>query len=521
MSEESVRVRYAPSPTGHPHIGNIRTALFNWLFARHTGGKFIVRIEDTDIARRVKGSEDAILDSLRWLGLDWDEGPEVGGDYGPYIQSERRDLYLRCAQQLLEGDHAYKCYCSAERLSRMRAEMAERKESMRSYDRHCRELGPEERARFESEGISPVIRFKAPIKGQTTFHDLIRGDITFDNSELDDLVLLKSDGYPTYHLANIVDDHFMKITHVMRADEWLSSTPRHVLLYRAFEWEPPLFAHLPMILGPDKSKLSKRHGAVSLLEYREMGYLPEAMVNFLALLGWALDDKTVIFSKEDLIRHFSIKRISKNAAVFNKDKLDWMNGVYIRQSISPTPISVKVEVKTTTVTTKLMDQLLEFLEKDLPKEVKRPISKEYVQQIAPLIYERFKKFEEAAELCKFFFQEGKLDYDVDLLLGKKLTKATAMAALKAALQRLTDLDIDWDGTDRDAEKLAEDAQSLEEVLRPLAAELGLKTGELFGLLRVAVTGRTAAPPLFQTMAVLGRERCLKRIKEALSKMSVV
>ncbi len=529
MSEERVRVRYAPSPTGYPHIGNIRTALFNWLFARHTGGKFIVRIEDTDIARRVKGSEDAILNSLRWLGLGWDEGPEVGGDYGPYIQSERRELYQKCARQLLEGGHAYKCYCSAERLSRMRAEMAERKESMRSYDRHCRELSSEERARFESKGISSVIRFKVPLMGQTTFNDLVRGDITFDNSELDDLVLLKSDGYPTYHLANIVDDHFMKITHVMRADEWLSSTPRHVLLYRAFEWEPPLFAHLPMILGVDKSKLSKRHGAVSLLEYKKMGYLPEAMVNFLALLGWALDDKTVIFSKEDLIRHFSIERISKNAAVFNKDKLDWMNGVYIRN------MSIA----------ELTEQLLPFLERGLPREVKRPISREYVQQIVPLIRERATTLKEAAELYKSIFKpatqiiqpedipseekfgkptvyvEKELDYDAKLLYGKNLTKEAVVAALEAALQRLTDLAVSWDGTGRDAEKLAEDASSLEEVLRTLAVELGLKTGELFGLLRVAVTGRTAAPPLFQTMAVLGRERCLKRIKEALSKLSVV
>ncbi|HUU62826.1 MAG TPA: glutamate--tRNA ligase [Dehalococcoidia bacterium] len=529
MSEESVRVRYAPSPTGYPHIGNIRTALFNWLFARHTCGRFILRIEDTDIARRVKGSEDAILNSLRWLGLDWDEGPEVGGDYGPYIQSERRDLYQKCAQQLLEGGHAYKCYCTAERLSSMRAEMAERKESMRSYDRHCRDLSLEERARLESGGISPVIRFKVPLMGQTTFHDLIRGDITFDNSELDDLVLLKSDGYPTYHLANIVDDHFMKITHVMRADEWLSSTPRHFLLYRAFEWEPPLFAHLPMILGVDKSKLSKRHGAVSLIEYSEMGYLPEAMTNFLALLGWALDDRSELFSREELISHFSIERISKTAAIFNKDKLDWMNGVYIRN------MSIA----------ELTEQLLTFLVRGLPGEVKQPISWEYVQQIVPLIRERATTLKGAAELYKSIFKpatqiispktipsdvklgtltvylEKELDYDAKLLYGKNLTKEAVVAALEAALQRLTELDTDWDGTGRDAEKLAEDAASLEAVLRTLASELGLKTGELFGLLRVAVTGRTAAPPLFQTMAVLGRERCLRRIEAALSKLSVV
>ncbi|MCX6000886.1 MAG: glutamate--tRNA ligase, partial [Chloroflexi bacterium] len=306
MSTENVRVRYAPSPTGYPHIGNIRTALFNWLFARHAGGTFIIRIEDTDQARKVEGAQEAILDSLRWLGIDWDEGPEAGGSCGPYLQSNRLPLYQQHAQQLLNSGHAYECYCSAERLSQTRAAMAERKESIRTYDRHCRDLCPKERDRLKCQGVSPVIRFKVPLEGRTTFHDLVRGNIAFDNSELDDLVLLKSDGYPTYHLANVVDDHLMKITHVMRADEWLSSTPRHVLLYRAFHWEPPLYAHLPMILGPDKSKLSKRHGATSLLEYRDKGYLPEAVVNFLALLGWSLDDRTELFSRDELISHFSL-----------------------------------------------------------------------------------------------------------------------------------------------------------------------------------------------------------------------
>ena len=521
MSDESVRVRYAPSPTGYPHIGNIRTALFNWLFARHAGGKFIVRIEDTDQSRKVDGALESILYSLRWLRIDWDEGPEVGGDYGPYFQSERRDLYQKYAQQLLEGGHAYKCYCSAERLDRMRAEMAERKESMRSYDRHCRELNERERVELEAGGTSPVIRFKVPLAGQTAFNDLIRGDITFDNNELDDLVLLKSDGYPTYHLANIVDDRFMKITHVMRADEWLSSTPRHVLLYRAFDWEPPLFAHLPMILGPDKSKLSKRHGAASLIEYRDMGYLPEAMMNYLALLGWALDDKTEIFSQEELIRHFSIGRISKTAAIFNKDKLDWMNGVYIRNVVIEAPeAKVDSEAHVPVITTDLIQQLMEFLDKHLPHEVNRPISREYVEQIWPLIRERITTLREVADNFDFFFID-ELVYETDLLLDKKLTTDTVVTALKAALQSLTDLSADWDRIGRDAEKLAEDAQLLEEVLRPLAAGLGLKAGELFKLLRVAVTGSTAAPPLFQTMAVLGRVRCMKRIKAALGKLELV
>jgi len=522
MSEGSVRVRFAPSPTGYPHIGNIRTALFNWLFARHCGGSFIVRIEDTDVTRKVRGAVRAILESLRWLGIDWDEGPEVGGDYGPYFQSERRDLYQKCAQQLQEGGHAYKCYCSSERLAQMRAEMAERKESMRTYDRRCRNLSQEERDKLEAQDITPVVRFKTPLEGTTSFNDMIKGEVTFDNCTLDDFVLLKSDGYPTYHLANIVDDHLMQISHVLRADEWLSSTPRHILLYQALGYEPPEFAHLPMILGPDRAKLSKRHGATSIIEYRDRGYLPEAMVNFLALLGWALDDKTEIFSKEELVRHFSITRISKTAAIFNKDKLDWINGFYIRKEamIGAPTAQAYATALVPQVSTNFVERLLEYLDKDLPPEVERPISKEYVQHIAPLIYERLKKFGEAAEVFGFFFVD-KLVYDADLLLGRKLTKETAVAALEAALQRLTDLDADWDGTGRDAEKLVEDAQSLEGVLRPLAAELGLKTGEFFGLLRVAVTGRTAAPPLFQTMAVMGRGRCLRRIEGAMGKLGLV
>jgi glutamyl-tRNA synthetase len=485
MERANVRVRFAPSPTGFPHVGNIRTALFNWLFARRSGGRFIVRIEDTDQARIVEGALKSILDSLRWLGLDWDEGPEVGGDYGPYFQSERRDLYRKHAGQLLDGGRAYKCYCPPDRLARMRAEMAERKESVRSYDRRCRDLSPREQAAFESEGITPVIRFKAPLEGRTTFHDLVRGDITFDNAELDDLVLLKSDGYPTYHLANVVDDHFMEISHVMRADEWLSSTPRHVLLYDAFGWEPPLFAHLPMILGPDKSKLSKRHGATAVTDFQEQGYLPEAMFNFLALLGWSLDDKTEVFSREELVRHFSIERVSKTAAIFSHDKLRWMNGTYIRRMNDG----------------EFAGHLLRFLERDLPGEARRPVSHAYVEQVAPLARERLSTFGEAAQLCSFFFVED-IAHDPKLLLGKKLTHELATGALEAALKRLQDAPFD--------------AAAIEEALRGLASELGLKTGDFFGLLRAATTGRTAAPPLFETMAVLGRARCLKRLEAALS-----
>ena len=489
MTEKNVRVRYAPSPTGYPHIGNIRTALFNWLFARHSGGAFIVRIEDTDQSRKVEGALEVILDSLRWLGLDWNEGPEVGGEYGPYFQSERLDLYQKHAQQLINSGHAYKCYCSSERLEQMRKEMSERKESMRSYDRHCRDLIPEQQAEHELQGVTPVIRFKVPLEGQTTFHDLVRGDITFDNSELDDLVLLKSDGFPTYHLANIVDDHFMEISHIMRADEWLSSTPRHVLLYQALGWEPPLFVHLPMILGPDKSKLSKRHGATAVTEFQEQGYLPQAMLNFMALLGWSLDDKTEMFTREDLIKLFSIERISKTSAVFNHEKLHWMNGTYLRE------LSCE----------ELLKQIMPVLESDLPASVARPVSEEYASQLVPLIQERISTLKEAAAYADFFFLGDELEYDTSLLIPKKMDAGSTLKALRAAQEGLPSLEA-WDH------------DSLEGLLRLLAEELGIKAGQLFSPLRVACTGRTASPGLFETMAVLGKEKCLSRVEVAIAKL---
>ena len=482
-----VRVRFAPSPTGLPHVGNIRTALFNWLFARHCGGTFIVRIEDTDVARKVEGALEAILDGLRWLGLDWDEGPEVGGEYGPYFQSQRLERYREAAERLISQGDAYYCYCSPERLDEMRREQAKRKQPP-GYDRLCRELSEQERSQKEAGGITPVVRFKTPLEGQTGFNDLIWGDLVFENKTLDDFVLLKSDGYPTYHLANVVDDHAMEISHVLRAEEWLSSVPRHCLLYRAMGFEPPQFAHLPMILGPDRSKLSKRHGAVSITDYSEQGFLPEAMVNFLALLGWSLDDKTELMSRQEIVENFSLQRISRTAAVFNNDKLNWMNGVYIRG------LSLEGFVQ----------QALPFLDRGLPAEVKRPLSVDYVTQIMPLIQERARTLAEAPELTQFFFID-ELHYEADLLIGKKMDSAATIKALETAKQRLSEIE-------------SFDTESLESLLRPLAEELGLKAGQLFGALRGAVTGRAATPPLFQTMAVLGKERCLRRIEAALEKL---
>lgn len=481
---DKVRVRYAPSPTGVPHIGNIRTALFNWLYARHMGGKFIVRIEDTDVARTVEGATEAILDGLRWLGLDWDEGPEVDGDYGPYFQSQRLTLYKQIAEKLVEQGDAYYCYCSPERLTLMRQEQEARKEPPK-YDRHCRFLTPEQRDEYEKRGVVPVVRFAVPLEGTTTFNDIIRGDVSFENRTLDDFIMIKSDGYPTYHLANIVDDHFMETSHVMRGDEWISSTPRHVLMYRALGWEPPAFAHLPIILGPDKSKLSKRHGATSITQYIQEGYLPDALVNFMALLGWSLDDKTEFMSRQTLIENFSIERIGKTGAVFSMPKLDWMNGIYIRQLS----------------TEELAEEVIPILERDLPESVERPLAKDYVIKIVPLVHERLKKLREITEVTDFFFTEN-LEYDSASLIGKGMDKESTLNVLQVAYGKL-------DGVGEFSH------DELEQAIRPLAEDLNLKTGQLFGVLRVAVTGRSIAPPLFETMAVLGKERSLKRIRAAI------
>lgn len=478
MSDQ-IRVRFAPSPTGYPHVGNIRTALFNWLFARHHKGTFILRIEDTDVARKVKGAVEIIQDSLRWLGMDWDEGP--------FFQSDRLKLYHQYAEQLVTEGKAYYCFCSPERLEEMRREQVANKQPP-GYDRSCRSLTGQQVDAEKSSGKIPVVRFKMPLEGQTVITDVIRGEVVFDNSTQDDFVLLKSDGYPTYHLANIVDDHFMEISHVMRAEEWLSSTPRHLLLYRALGWQPPQFAHLPMILGPDKSKLSKRHGATAINEYRDQGYLPEAMVNFLSLLGWSLDDKTEIITVGDIVSNFSIERISKTAAVFNIAKLEWMNGMYIR-SFSPD---------------EFVARSLPFVTDGLPAEVKKPVDIDYLRRIAPLVQERSRTLAEVAQLVDFFFAEN-IDYEATLLQGK-LEKEQTANILHESLAALEPLN-EWKH------------EIIEAAIRPLVDRLVIKAGLFFGVLRVAVTGRTASPPLFQTMEVLGQRICLTRLKQALTKLS--
>ncbi len=483
-----VRVRYAPSPTGEPHLGNIRSALFNWLYARASGGQFIVRIEDTDRARLVEGAQDSILDALRWLGLDWDEGPGMEGEYGPYIQSERQALgiYQEHTDWLIENDFAYQCYCSPERLAAMRqAQQAASKSP--GYDRHCRDLTEKERAEFLKQSPSPVVRFKMPTDGDIVIDDVVRGEVKFDSALLDDFVILKSDSFPTYHLANVVDDHLMKITHVMRAEEWLPSAPRHKKLYEAFGFAMPELVHLPIILGPDRSKLSKRHGATSVIYYRDQGYLSSAMLNFLAMMGWSLDDSSEILSREQLLTYFTLERIHASPAVFDKDKLEWYNGMYIRD----------MDPKT------LSEQLIPYLEADvtgLPASVARPIDREYLTAIVPLERERLKRLSEAPEMFEFFFTDD-LEYDQALLIQKGMDADGARAAAEQALA-VAEAASDW-STD-----------GLEVAYRALVEETGLKAGQLFGTIRTAISGRTATPPLFDMMSVLGRERVIARLQAA-------
>ena len=484
-----VRVRYAPSPTGLPHIGNIRTALFNWLFARHHGGKFIVRIEDTDQARLVPGSLEAILDGLRWLDIDWDEGPEVGGPFGPYSQSERLDIYHDLAKRLVSQGNAYHCYCSVERSAQDNQGQRDRRVSA-SADCRCRDLSQAEISELKAKSgqESEVIRFAMPKDGVTRVNDLIRGEVEWRNDTLNDFIIMKSDGFPTYHLAVVVDDHLMEISHVMRAEEWLPSTPRHLQLYEALGFEPPHFAHLPMIMGPDRAKLSKRHGATAIGEYADDGYLPEAMRNFMVLLGWSLDDKTEVMPTQTIIDNFTLDRVTKSAAIFDQEKLLWMNGMYIREM---TP-------------EQLAGRMIPFLERDLPKDL-LPVDSDYLSRIAPLLQERIKRLDESANQTAYFFQADE-QFDTETLVQKGMDRETTLAALQAALDDLNATD------DFQHEKL-------EAALNVVGERLSLSRRQFFGVLRVAATGRAVSPPLFEMMEVMGKDRTISRMENAVERFS--
>lgn len=491
-AEAPARTRFAPSPTGLQHIGGYRTALFSWLLARHTSGQFLLRIEDTDIARTVPGAVEAVIEGFKWLGMEIDEGPETGGPYGPYFQTQRRDLYLPYVERLIESGAAYRCFCSRERLDQVRQSQIARHLPPR-YDRLCRNLSKKEIARNLSAGQGYTVRLASPLDGKTSVVDALRPTpIEFENANLDDSILLKSDGYPTYHLANVIDDHLMRITHVLRAEEWIPSAPLHVLIYQALGWDPPVFAHVPDVLEPQGGmKLSKRKSAIPMLEYRERGYLPEALLNYMALLGWSYDDKENVLAREQLITAFSLDRVGVAPARYDEGRLLWFNGYYIRQLSS----------------NDLLAHTLPFLERPeaeggLPDSVARPIDHDFARHVLALEQERMKTLAEAPGMTSFFFVET-LEYPAQTLIAKNMDASAALNGLRRSLTVLEPLD-GWEATEMEAR------------LRDLVTELGLKPVQLFTSLRVAVTGRTVSPPLFETMETLGRAVSLGRLRQAIN-----
>ncbi|NJP05979.1 MAG: glutamate--tRNA ligase [Chloroflexaceae bacterium] len=486
-----VRVRFAPSPTGFLHIGGVRTVIFNWLFARHYGGQFILRIEDTDEKRYVAGAAEDILESLRWVGVDWDEGPDIGGPHEPYVQSLRSELgiYQQYVDQLLLRGLAYKSFITSEEIEVMKAAAQERGLKSFRFRSRERDWSADQVAAAEAEGKPYTVRLKVPLSGTTSFHDLVRGGeaINVNNHDLYDIVLLKSSGMPVYHLAHLIDDHLMNITHVIRGEEWVSSTAYHVLLYQALGWDMPIYAHVPNILRQDgRGKLSKRKDDVATNRFWERGYLPEALFNYLALQGWSYDDHTEIMSRDELIERFTIDRVQSSPARWNPDKLKDMNGIYIRQMSAD----------------ELTERLLPYLSQaGLINATPLPEERAYVRHLVPLIHERLEEMQEAPELLSFFFQP--VEYPNPLLLiPKKMDMPGTIATLREAQSRLSELFI-WD------------VPTIEASLRTLVDELGLKAGQLFGTIRVAITGRTVAPPLFETLEALGQDRSLDRMLAAI------
>jgi len=471
------RVRFAPSPTGYLHVGSIRSGLFNWLWARHTGGVFVLRIEDTDRARLVDDAVEQINDSLEALGIAPDEGPRQGGKYGPYLQSERLDIYKSHADKLLESGALYRCWCTSERLDALRT-AAQKAGVAFKYDRFCIKS-----ENHKSESDPHVLRFKIPeTPAVVGWDDAVRGHLEFKITELDDFVALKSDGYPTYHFANVVDDHLMEISHVLRADEWVPSTPKHILLFAAFGWNEPVYAHLPPVQGPDgKKKLSKRDGAQSVGEYIDEGYLPEALMSFLASLGWNDGTTQEIYSPEELIQKFTLERIQKSPAMFDLERLTWINGKLIREMP--------------------LESLLERSEAFWPPDA-RTFSLEYRLQALELVQERLKFLAELPELTDFFFTDP--TYTDGALEAEAHSSRYGSPSFTQQLDKA-----------RDALKSSDfSIEQLETWLRQLAADLDVKPGTLFSAIRVATTGKKAAPGLFETLRVLGREICLKRLQAA-------
>ena len=473
-----VRVRMAPAPTGRLHVGTARTTLYNWLFARHHGGRFVLRIEDTDQSRSTQENVSQILEAIRWLGLDWDEGPEVEGPYGPYFQSQRLELYGEMVGRLLEQGEAYACYCTPEELEERRREMQQQGMAPR-YDRRCRELTEGERERLEGEGRPKAIRFAMPLEGSIGWDDLVRGEVEFQNSELDDFVIAKSNGFPSYNFACAIDDAKMGMTHVLRGEDVMSGTPRQLHVYGALGLEVPSFGHLPMILGTDRSKLSKRHGATSVTEYRDQGYVAEAIVNFIALLGWSPGDDREIMSREEMIEAFSVEGIGKSGSVFDIEKLQWMNGVYLRE-MAPEAYAAAAKP---------------FVRAAFGED----LDDGYVGKAVLLEQERAKTLGELPELTEFFFRDPE-EYEekgARKWFGREGAEQV-LAAVREALSKLESFD----------------QEAIEAAVRGAAERLGLGAGPVIHTTRLAVTGRTKGPGLFELMGVLGKGRVVRRLERA-------
>lgn len=480
MSE--VRVRFAPSPTGYLHIGGARTALFNWLFARKMGGKLILRIEDTDTERLKEDSVSQILTSLKWLGLNWDEGPEAGGECGPYYQSERRELYSKYAQQLLDEGKAYYCFCTPADLEAEREKQRAAKQPFR-YARTCRDLDPEVAKARAAAGEPYSVRIKIPTEGSITVHDLIHGDVTFNMDQFDDFVIVKSNGMPTYNFAVVVDDHLMGMTHVLRAEEHLSNTPKQLLIYEALGFEPPKFGHMPMILAPDRSKLSKRHGATSVEEFRAQGYLPEAIINYLTLLGWGPGDEREIFTLEETVKLFELEQMSKKAAVYDTKKLTWMNGQYL----SELPLE------------KILPEAETFFIKDgLVTKEWLAENKEYFAKLVDTVRVRVKTLQEVADASAYFFK------DVEAYDEKGVAKHFKPEAAELLEKCIAALEADE----------VFDLTSTEAIYNKIAADNGLALGKVIHPTRLALTGHTVSPGMFDVMVLLGKEKTLARMRKA-------
>ena len=480
---DHVRVRFAPSPTGFLHVGGLRTALYNYLFAKHNGGKFILRIEDTDQTRKVEGAVENLISTLEWAGIHYDEGPHREGKYGPYIQSERLEIYREHARQLIDRGKAYYCFCAPERLEEARKSQLAAKLSP-AYDRHCRDLPPDEVERRLAGGERHVVRMKVPAEGEMTFHDLIRGDVTISYSVLDDQVILKSDGFPTYHLAVVVDDHLMEITHIIRGEEWLPSVPKHILLYEYFGWEVPELAHLPLLLNPDKSKLSKRQGDVAVEDYRAKGYLKEAMVNFVAFLGWNPGDEREIFTLDELIKEFSLERVGKSGAVFNVEKLNWMNFEHLRKKPD------------TEVLAMLKESLVQSGIDD------KQFDNGYLLRVIAAMRERVTFVRDFVEKSPYFFQQP-VEYDPAVV--KKRWNQETPDQMKKLVEEFSRLE-------------HPQKEEYEAALHRTAETLGIRRADLIHAVRLAVSGVGAGPGLFDILFILGKDETIRRIKSAIERL---